>query len=225
MGPCFLQTLGILTEFIAITSHEFVILSIQRLHDANTYRQARGCGCKAAWNHTQFSTADRCLLSDPNLELLHPSVTWRCLTHFIIRALPFYPTCMCMCTFLLSSLTAVYEVRSTEHQIFSSTQREAGLFEVLFLFLKSWFFALRFITQVSPNYQQLISWQETAALPLLLCWTSPSGDIIRRVWCFLSSQQDNNCFPSVTQNYVKSLASIFAMSTQEILEDPCLNSH
>lgn len=95
----------------------------------------------------------------------------------------------------------------------------------LFPFLKSWFFALRFITQVSPNYQQLISWQETAALPLLLCWASPSGNIIRRVWCFLSSQQDNNCFPQVTQNCVKSLASIFAMSTQEILEDPCLNSH
>lgn len=92
-------------------------------------------------------------------------------------------------------------------------------------FLKSWFFALRFITQVSPNCRQLISWQEAAALPLLQCWASPSGDITRRVWCFLSSREDNNCFPSVTQNYAKSLASIFAMSTHEILEDPCLNSH
>lgn len=61
-----------------------------------------------------FHTADRCLLSDLNLKLLHPSLIWRCLMHFIVRALPFSPVCMCVCTFLLSSLTPVSP--STSHQ-------------------------------------------------------------------------------------------------------------
>lgn len=92
-------------------------------------------------------------------------------------------------------------------------------------FLKSWFFALKFITQIYPNYQQLNFWLETATLPSLLCWATPSGDITRRVQCFLSSCQDNNCFPSVTKNYSNSLPRIFAVSTQESLEDPHLHSH
>lgn len=83
-------------------------------------------------------------------------------------------------------------------------------------FLKSWFFALRFITQISPNYQQLNSLQETATLPLFLRWAAPSGDFTRRVQCFLSSLQDNNCFPSVTQNDAKSLPSIFVVSAQKL---------
>lgn len=36
------------SEFIAIAFQEFVVLSIQGLHDAITSRQARGCGCKIA---------------------------------------------------------------------------------------------------------------------------------------------------------------------------------
>lgn len=61
-----------------------------------------------------------------------------------------------------------------------------------------------------------------AALPALLCWASPMGSVTGRVWCFLSSQQDNSCFPTVTHNYVKSLANIFTTSIQESLEGPCL---
>lgn len=60
--------------------------------------QARGRrGCKAAEKNTQFSTADRCLLSDLNLKWLHPSLIWRGLMHFIVRVLPFLPFFVCVC--------------------------------------------------------------------------------------------------------------------------------
>lgn len=89
--------------------------------------QARGySGCKAAENNTQFSTADRCSLSDLNLKPLRHFSIQRGLTHSIITVLPFFFFFMCVCarTFHLSSPTPISP--STSHQC--TLQTSSGTF-------------------------------------------------------------------------------------------------
>lgn len=144
-------------------------------------------------------------------------------------------------------LTTMHGIGSTKPQ-HSTTQRPPELFEVSFplwnhaswllgsqlkyqLIISSWIFdgfVLLFVTELPWFGSCSLICTAVLGISQLLCWAAllrwATGSITRRICFFLSSQQENSCFPTVTQNYVKVLPSIFSMSTQDSSEGPCLKS-